>query len=112
MPQRFARRKKIRRPRGISSGILLTLSLNIVKIAMVPANACTGSARRPSLERNAVNPGDLKRDAEKRCGALPVQPRIVRSEDLLAGAREAIILHGEIAYRLVLTRNGKLILQK
>lgn len=31
---------------------------------------------------------------------------------ILGGSREAIILHGDQAYRLLCTRNGKLILQK
>lgn len=36
----------------------------------------------------------------------------LRSEDLLRGRREVIIEHGAEIYRLRLTRNGKLILQK
>lgn len=40
------------------------------------------------------------------------QPRIVRSDDLLQGEREVLIAHGADVYRLKLTRNGKLILQK
>jgi hemin uptake protein HemP len=35
-----------------------------------------------------------------------------RSEDLLQGGRQLRILHGGEEYRLVLTRNNKLILQK
>jgi hemin uptake protein HemP len=35
-----------------------------------------------------------------------------RSEDLLQGQREALIVHGSEVYRLRQTRNGKLILQK
>ncbi|MBS0264623.1 MAG: hemin uptake protein HemP [Planctomycetes bacterium] len=42
----------------------------------------------------------------------PAQPRLVRSEDLLQGQRELIILHEGAAYRLTVTRNGKLILTK
>ncbi len=38
--------------------------------------------------------------------------RIVRSEELLQGERELVILHGSQIYRLIETRNGKLILQK
>ena len=38
--------------------------------------------------------------------------RILRSEDLLAGEKEIVILHGDEAYRLRCTRSGKLILQK
>lgn len=38
--------------------------------------------------------------------------RQVESHDLLQGEREVLILHGGDVYRLRLTRNGKLILQK
>ncbi len=44
--------------------------------------------------------------------APPLDARILRSEDLLGGRREVIIEHGSEIYRLRLTRNGKLILQK
>ena len=36
----------------------------------------------------------------------------VQSEALLAGNREVRIIHGQEVYRLMLTRNNKLILQK
>ncbi|MGE5195434.1 MAG: hemin uptake protein HemP [Deltaproteobacteria bacterium] len=39
-------------------------------------------------------------------------PVVVRSEDLLGGQREILIIHGQEVYRLRLTRNGKLILMK
>ncbi|MFO1020942.1 MAG: hemin uptake protein HemP [Planctomycetales bacterium] len=38
--------------------------------------------------------------------------RRIRSTDLLHGEREVLIEHGSEIYRLRLTRNGKLILQK
>jgi hemin uptake protein HemP len=38
--------------------------------------------------------------------------RAVRSDDLLQGQRELFILHGGQVYRLLRTRNDKLILQK
>ncbi len=37
---------------------------------------------------------------------------ILRSEDLLQGHREVLIVHGNEVYRLLCTRNNKLILQK
>jgi hemin uptake protein HemP len=37
---------------------------------------------------------------------------IYRSEELLGGKRELFILHGNEIYRLIRTRNDKLILQK
>jgi hemin uptake protein HemP len=39
-------------------------------------------------------------------------PVVVRSEELLAGQREILIIHDQEVYRLRLTRNGKLILTK
>ena len=38
--------------------------------------------------------------------------RRIASTELLQGAKELIILHGEEEYRLRLTKNGKLILTK
>lgn len=38
--------------------------------------------------------------------------RQIRSEELMQGCREVVILHNDQRYRLVVTRNGKLILQK
>lgn len=38
--------------------------------------------------------------------------RRIRSTDLLHGEKEVLIEHGSEIYRLRLTRNGKLILQK
>ena len=40
------------------------------------------------------------------------EPRTIRSEDLLGGDKEVVILHENQLYRLRRTRNGKLILQK
>jgi hemin uptake protein HemP len=40
------------------------------------------------------------------------EPREIRSEELLDGAREVLIRHGEECYRLRLTRQDKLILTK
>jgi hemin uptake protein HemP len=38
--------------------------------------------------------------------------RVVRSEDLFAGGRVVLIQHGGDQYRLLVTRNDRLILQK
>jgi hemin uptake protein HemP len=38
--------------------------------------------------------------------------RVVKSEELLAGEKEIVILHNGEEYRLRVTRNGKLILTK
>jgi hemin uptake protein HemP len=48
-------------------------------------------------------------------GRVPAPPsptRVLRSDELLAGATEVLILHGGDAYRLRLTRKDKLILTK
>ena len=58
-----------------------------------------------SSELPAENP-----EADQSRDALP--PRQMESEELLQGSRELLIRHGENIYRLRLTRNGKLILQK
>lgn len=39
-------------------------------------------------------------------------PREITSTEILRGAREVLIRHGDETYRLRLTRNGKLILHK
>ena len=39
-------------------------------------------------------------------------PTALRSEELLGGQREILILHAQEVYRLRVTRNGKLILTK
>jgi hemin uptake protein HemP len=43
---------------------------------------------------------------------LPLPEREVNSQELMQGQREIIIRHGEEAYRLSVTRSGKLILRK
>jgi hemin uptake protein HemP len=40
------------------------------------------------------------------------EPRIVSSDELLAGRRQLIIQHGDERYRLLVTRSNKLILTK
>jgi hemin uptake protein HemP len=42
----------------------------------------------------------------------PSTLRSIRSEDLLQGAREVLIQHGQETYRLRMTKAGKLILNK
>jgi len=42
----------------------------------------------------------------------PVKPITERSEDLLRGQREIVIEHHGLQYRLLLTRNDRLILNK
>lgn len=42
----------------------------------------------------------------------PATPRRIPSEELLAGRREIVIVHGEVEYRLRVTAQEKLILTK
>ncbi len=42
----------------------------------------------------------------------PSDPREVDSHELMQGQREIVIRHGDEAYRLSVTRSGKLILRK
>lgn len=59
-------------------------------------------------KEGVVNANENPADAAARQATLPR----LRSSDLLSGAREAIIEHGQEQYRLRLTSNGKLILTK
>ena len=45
-------------------------------------------------------------------GQPAVGPRTMTSSELLRGGRELRISHGDEIYRLLLTRTGKLLLQK
>lgn len=42
----------------------------------------------------------------------PKERAAVRSDELLRGSREVVILHGDEEYRLRVTKSGKLILTK
>ena len=64
----------------------------------------TGTAKEESKVSANENPAEMV----ARQTPLPM----LRSTDLLSGAREAIIEHGQEQYRLRLTSNGKLILTK
>jgi hemin uptake protein HemP len=55
---------------------------------------------------------DITADRPENAGITPAALRTVRSEDLLQGAREVLIHHGQETYRLRLTKAGKLILNK
>jgi hemin uptake protein HemP len=51
---------------------------------------------------------DASQMTQKKIGQEP--PKQYRKEQLFGDAKEIIIQHGELAYRLRETRNGKLIL--
>jgi hemin uptake protein HemP len=50
--------------------------------------------------------------ADARDGLRPPPRLALRSEELFRGAREVLILHRDVEYRLRITRAGKLILTK
>lgn len=54
---------------------------------------------------------DLK-DDNKKLNEVFNQKRIIRSEEIFQDKKEVIIVHGLESYRLLLTKNGKLILIK
>ena len=49
------------------------------------------------------------RDSDR---SAPDEIRVIRSEDLFAGRRVVVIRHADAEYRLLVTRNDRLILQK
>jgi hemin uptake protein HemP len=59
----------------------------------------------PSAKTDAVKSDDVPPKA------VPAI-RVVRSEELFAGERAVVIQHGGEMYRLLVTRNDRLILQK
>ncbi len=54
---------------------------------------------------------EVARDACRICRGV-ASPRVVDSTELLQGQREVFIIHKGQVYRLLRTRNDKLILQK
>jgi len=68
------------------------------------------------VDSPSKRPEDAKDDHPSRdaaSAATPVTPvRQIRSEDLFAGERVVLIQHAEVQYRLLITRNDRLILQK
>ena len=89
-----------------------------------PIQRQEGSVSADKSDENTAKPGASGREAapmKKFCEAGEGWCRvcekmsdvpILRSEDLLQGHREVLIVHGDQVYRLLCTRNGKLILQK
>jgi hemin uptake protein HemP len=55
---------------------------------------------------------DLPNDPQPARDIPALPAREVDSRDLMQGQREIVIRHGEEAYRLSVTRSGKLILRK
>jgi len=78
------------------------------------------TASRPPVDPQAVDPSTPPRavrlcDSRKQpcdsCTELS-SVRVIRSDELLQGERELFIVHGTQVYRLLCTKNDKLILQK
>ena len=60
----------------------------------------------------ATKPCDGPRQADPTKTGGHDEPRLVRSETLLGGQRQVVILHNDEHYVLRVTRQGKLILNK
>ena len=61
--------------------------------------------------RDVMNEQERRQDEKQPPPEMPTQ-RVVDSKELFAGQNAVMIRHGNEFYRLILTRNGKLILQK
>ena len=68
----------------------------------------------PLPEHEDEAAGDAGSAARNPAPAAPLGegPRTITSAELLRGGRELRIAHGDEVYRLLLTRTGKLLLQK
>ena len=60
------------------------------------------------MHDDSTDSGPLRSSAA--LSPVPGQPRRIRSEDILRGAREIVIEHDGRQYQLRVTQNGKLIL--
>ncbi len=58
------------------------------------------------------NPGQSRDEGGVTLRPTALEGPVVRSEDLFGGGREIVILHRGMRYRLLQTRQGKLILNK
>jgi hemin uptake protein HemP len=94
-------------PIGQLSEILLTLSLS--KDTTVGHDAVS-RLLTPDPDVIADSPSEPARDRQP--AASDQAQREVDSRELMQGQREIVIRHGEEAYRLSVTRSGKLILRK
>jgi len=59
-----------------------------------------------------TNPDPMPAGVTEPQESLNPEPPLIRSEELMQGRRELLIMHCQEVYRLRLTRNGKLILTK
>ena len=103
--------------------VLLTLCIIYVPYGLVQFHAITRSAypmepHPPRGNDPAADTGQSSLDGESVAKVAAADgppgdgPRTVTSAELLRGGRELRIAHGDDVYRLLLTRTGKLLLQK
>ena len=64
------------------------------------------------VKMNQVSYPELDQPSNDHTAAATEAPQRIASSELLRGQRKLIIEHGESTYVLLLTRNGKLILNK
>ena len=70
------------------------------------------SSEQVKAQRSVVRPGRVSRSESAGSASGPAADLCsVGSDELLRGRRELLILHGSRVYRLLRTRNDKLILQ-
>jgi hemin uptake protein HemP len=97
---------------SLSHRCLLILSLNF-RLSQLPyANAWQPMALATMTEALPPKNSDPADPHDDNVGGNREALRIVRSEDLFAGERVVLIQHGGEQYRLLVTRNDRLILQK
>lgn len=79
-----------------------------------PARRVSGPRRSGAEGHRSASGSGANADHADGGDVRPVRPAppCVRSEDLLQGGRELWIVHGTEVYRLSVTRNNRLILQK
>lgn len=104
---------------GMSSSARLTLRLNVIIISQPQRLIKVSCSFSPQVIAESSERGLPVNDEQKqlpvneeRPQAKPLPHRELDSAQLLLGENEVVIRHGDDVYRLRLTKNGKLILQK
>lgn len=72
----------------------------------------TGPMAEPASTSNDAIPPEQIPVQVGRCPTAAVLSRTVKSEDLFGEAKTVLISHAGEHYRLIMTKNGKLLLQK
>ncbi len=83
---------------------IIHISINIQRMVSDPKRNAAPDAESPPLSSQGQS-GDQD-------NAIQSFSRMLKSEDLLKGASEVGIQHGDAIYRLMRTKSGKLILKK